>query len=302
MKKRMIICVSMLLSALLFLASCNGGNSSAPDSASESVPPTTASAAAETKTPATSAVPSTAAATVPSTLPATEPSTMPEIKPFVMNNDRSDPDDIYDAAGFVSLSDVIPDIIPDIRYYSNYNFVGTRVNGYEEPVALLTKEAARALASVADKLREKGYRIKIYDAYRPQIAVDHFAAWAEDPNDDKMKADFYPDLDKSVLFDYGYIAHYSGHSRGCTVDMTLCDSSGKEIDMGSTFDYFGEISHPDYTGITDEQYSNRMLLRDAMTEGGFRPCATEWWDFTLLDEPYPNTYFSFPVSKKSLNY
>ena len=219
-----------------------------------------------------------------------------------MNDDRSDPNDIYDGTGFVSLSDVIPDVVLDIRYYSEYNFVGKRVNSYEEPLALLTKEAARALASVADKLREKGYRIKIYDAYRPQIAVDHFAAWAADPNDDKMKSDFYPELDKSVLFDYGYIAHYSGHSRGCTVDMTLCDSSGKEIDMGSTFDYFGEISHPDYTGITDEQYSNRMLLRNAMTEGGFRPCATEWWDFTLLDEPYPGTYFSFPVSRKSLKY
>ena len=181
-------------------------------------------------------------------------------------------------------------------------WVGTRVNGYEEPLALLTKEAARALASVADKLREKGYRIKIYDAYRPQIAVDHFASWAADPNDDKMKADFYPELDKSVLFDYGYIAHYSGHSRGCTVDMTLCDSSGKDLDMGSTFDYFGEISHPDYTGITEQQYNNRMLLRNAMTEGGFRPCPTEWWDFTLIDEPYPGTYFTFPVSKKSLKY
>ncbi len=290
--KRMIICVSLLLTASLFLTACGGKESSAPAS-----------------TPDSAAQPSTAAAAVsatetPTTTPVTEVETTaePATEPFVMNDDRSDPNDIYDGTGFVSLSDVIPDVVLDIRYYSEYNFVGKRVNGYEEPLALLTKEAARALASVADKLREKGYRIKIYDAYRPQIAVDHFASWAADPNDDKMKADFYPELDKSVLFDYGYIAHYSGHSRGCTVDMTLCDSSGKEIDMGSTFDYFGEISHPDYTGITDEQYSNRMLLRNAMTEGGFRPCATEWWDFTLLDEPYPGTYFSFPVSRKSLKY
>lgn len=290
--KRMIICVSLLLTASLFLTACGDKESSAPSSTPDSAaqPSTAAATASATETPATAPVTDD------------EPTTEPATEPFVMNDDRSDPNDIYDGTGFVSLSDVIPDVILDIRYYSEYNFVGKRVNGYEEPLALLTKEAARALASVADKLREQGYRMKIYDAYRPQIAVDHFAAWAADPNDDKMKADFYPELDKSVLFDYGYIAHYSGHSRGCTVDMTLCDSSGKEIDMGSTFDYFGEISHPDYTGITGEQYSNRMLLRNAMTEGGFRPCATEWWDFTLLDEPYPGTYFSFPVNRKSLKY
>ena len=290
--KRMFICVSLLLTASLFLTACGCKESSAPSSSPDSAaqPLTAAATVSATETP--TAAPVTDA----------EPTTEPATEPFVMNDDRSDPNDIYDGTGFVSLSDVIPDVILDIRYYSEYNFVGKRVNGYEEPLALLTKEAARALASVADKLREQGYRMKIYDAYRPQIAVDHFAAWAADPNDDKMKADFYPELDKSVLFDYGYIAHYSGHSRGCTVDMTLCDSSGKEIDMGSTFDYFGEISHPDYMGITDEQYSNRMLLRNAMTEGGFRPCATEWWDFTLLDEPYPGTYFSFPVSRKSLKY
>ena len=292
MNKKIMICLSVLLAAALLLTACGSKESSAAGSTANSAPQPATSAATAAATEALTTAP----------VIVTEPSTEPATEPFVMNDDRSDPGDVYDGTGFVSLSDLIPDIILDIRYYSDYNFVGTRVNGYEEPLALLTKEAARALASVADKLREKGYRIKIYDAYRPQIAVDHFASWAADPNDDKMKADFYPELDKSVLFDYGYIAHYSGHSRGCTVDMTLCDSSGKDLDMGSTFDYFGEISHPDYTGITEQQYNNRMLLRNAMTEGGFRPCPTEWWDFTLIDEPYPGTYFTFPVSKKSLKY
>ena len=175
------------------------------------------------------------------------------------------------------------------------------MRGYEEPVALLSKEAAAALREASDILREKGYRIKIYDAYRPQTAVDHFVEWAEDTDDTRMKKVFYPDLDKSVLFDYGYIARYSGHSRGCTVDMTLFDmNTGKDADMGGPFDYFGELSHPDYTGVTEQQYNNRMILRDAMQSCGFSPCGTEWWDFRLIDEPYPDTYFSFPVSIASL--
>ena len=214
---------------------------------------------------------------------------------------RSDPDDIYDASGFVSVSDVIPDVILEIRYYSTYNFVGERIDGYEEPIALLSKEAADALKNAADELREKGYRIKIFDAYRPQRAVDHFARWASDTSDTRMKEYFYPEVDKSLLFSSGYIAYRSGHSRGCTVDITLFDmKTGKEVDMGGPFDYFGQLSHPDYSGVTDQQYQNRMLLRGAMTDNGFRPCSTEWWDFTLINEPYPYTYFSFPVSSESL--
>lgn len=246
-------------------------------------------------------------------LPATETSalqTIPsetvlptqEATKYVSDGVRSDPDDIYDAAGFVSLSEVIPNVELDIRYYSTYNFVGDRINGYEEPLALLSKEAAQALSDAADDLAEQGLGIKIYDAYRPQTAVDHFISWANDWDDTRMKDDFYPELDKSVLFDYGYIAYRSGHSRGCTVDITLYDLDSKEdLDMGGTFDYFGQLSHPDYTGISDEQYHNRMILREAMTDNGFRPCYTEWWDFTLIDEPYPYTYFSFPVSSDSLN-
>ena len=203
-----------------------------------------------------------------------------------------------DASGFVLLSEAVPDAILEIRYYSTYNFVGDRIDGYEAPCALLTREAAAALRAVSDDLAAQGYRLKIYDAYRPQMAVSHFVRWAEDIEDTRMKAYFYPGLDKSVLFDQGYIARRSGHSRGSTVDLTLFDMrTGKEVDMGGVFDHFGELSHPDYAGITEAQHANRMLLREAMLAHGFKPLSTEWWHFTLIDEPYPHTYFTFPVNE-----
>lgn len=206
-----------------------------------------------------------------------------------------------DASGFVLLTDVVPDAILEIRYYSTYNFVGDRIDGYEQPTALLTKEAAAALKNASDELKEKGYRLKIYDAYRPQMAVTNFMNWAKDTDDTRMKEYFYPELDKSVLFDQGYIAEKSGHSRGSTVDLTLFDmKTEKEVDMGGTFDYFGELSHPDYKDITDEQYNNRMILREAMLNNGFKPLVEEWWHFTLEDEPYPDTYFNFPVNESSV--
>lgn len=207
-----------------------------------------------------------------------------------------------DSSDFVVLADIDPNVILEIRYYSTYNFVGDRIDGYEQPTALLTKEAAEALKEVSDDLEKKGYRLKIYDAYRPQKAVNHFERWANDTGDTRMKDYFYPELDKSVLFDQGYIANYSGHSRGSTVDLTLFDmKTEKEVDMGGTFDYFGEMSHPDYKNITDEQYKNRMILREAMMDHGFKPIDTEWWHFTLENEPYPDTYFTFPVNESSVN-
>ena len=206
-----------------------------------------------------------------------------------------------DSSDFVLLSDVVPDAILEIRYYSTYNFVGKRIDGYKEPIALITKEAAVKLKEVSDELIEKGYRLKIYDAYRPQKAVSNFVDWAKDINDTKMKKYFYPDLDKTVLFPQKYIMEYSGHTRGSTVDLTLFDMNiEKEVDMGGTFDYFGEESHPDYKNITDEQYNNRMILRDAMIAHGFKPLETEWWHFTLADEPFKDTYFTFDNSISSL--
>ncbi|MDD3165368.1 MAG: M15 family metallopeptidase [Oscillospiraceae bacterium] len=204
--------------------------------------------------------------------------------------------------GFVLLSDVIPDAIQEIRYYSTYNFVGARVDGYEEPCALLTKEAAAALKEASDEFKDMGYRLKIYDAYRPQMAVDHFVRWAEDLNDTAMKSYFYPDIDKNALFVMGYIDQKSGHSRGSSIDLTLFDmKTGKEVDMGGTFDYFGELSHPTYSkGLTDEQVQNRRTLREVMSRHSFQPIPTEWWHFDLTNEPYPDTYFNFPVSAESV--
>lgn len=222
-------------------------------------------------------------------------------KKNIEKNDTTIIDKASDSSDFVLLSEAVPDAILEIRYYSTYNFVGDRINGYEEPCALLTKEAATALKKASDEVVSKGYRLKIYDAYRPQKAVTHFMNWAKDVSDTRMKKYFYPELDKSVLFDQGYIAEKSGHSRGSTVDLTLFDmNTEKELDMGGTFDYFGELSHPDYKQITAEQYENRMILRDAMLANGFKPLDEEWWHFTLKDEPFPDTYFTFPVSSKSL--
>ncbi len=203
-----------------------------------------------------------------------------------------------DASQFVNLTDVVPDAILEIRYYSTYNFVGARVDGYLEPIALLTRQAADSLRAVSDDLKKQGYRLKIYDAYRPQCAVDHFVRWAADVNDTLMKPYFYPEVPRDRLFELGYIAKKSGHTRGSTVDLTLFDmATEKEVDMGGTFDWFGLESHPDYRGITSEQYHNRMILREAMLRHGFKPIGEEWWHFTLKGEPFPYTYFTFPVKK-----
>ena len=206
-----------------------------------------------------------------------------------------------DTSGFVLLADFVPQIVQEIRYYSTYNFIGDRIDGYEEPCALLTKEAARALKSVAAEVMVQGYRLKVFDAYRPACAVKHFVLWGIEDQDIRMKPYFYPDLEKQELFIKGYIAKQSSHSRGSTVDLTLLDmKSGKELDMGSPFDFFGHVSHPDYKGITDEQYENRMILQNVMTRNGFKTIDCEWWHFTLEAEPYPDTYFEFPVSSSVL--
>lgn len=210
-----------------------------------------------------------------------------------------------DSSAFVHITDVIPDAILEIRYYCTYNFIGDRIPGYEQPTALLTAQAADSLKVVSDELKAKGYRIKIFDAYRPQCAVDYFVEWAKDMEDTRMKEYFYPELDKTVLIPQDYIAAKSSHTRGSTVDLTLFDMTlQKEVDMGCTFDYFGVASHPDivpgqevgaYKPITQEQYDNRMLLRETMLAHGFKPYNCEWWHFTLADEPFPDTYFTFPV-------
>ena len=206
-----------------------------------------------------------------------------------------------DPSGFVLLADFVPQIVQEIRYYSTYNFIGERINGYEEPCALLTIEAARALKTVAGEAFVQGYRLKIFDAYRPSCAVKQFVLWGIEDQDVRMKQYFYPDLEKQELFAGGYIAKQSSHSRGSAVDLTLLDmKTGKEVDMGSPFDLFSPISHPDCRDVTDDQYDNRMLLQRLMVRSGFKPLECEWWHFSLENEPYPDTYFSFPVSSEYL--
>ena len=208
---------------------------------------------------------------------------------------------VRDASRFVLLADHVPGILQEIRYYSTYNFVGDRIDGYEAPCALLTIDAARALKSVANQANVMGYRLKIFDAYRPANAVRHFVLWGLEDLDQRMKPFFYPNLEKQALFQQGYIASQSSHSRGSTVDLTLLDmATGKELDMGSPFDYFSPLSHPDCRDVTPAQYDNRMLLQELMTKYGFVPIDCEWWHFTLGDEPFPDTYFEFPVTPDSL--
>ena len=210
-------------------------------------------------------------------------------------------DILNDASGFVLLADFVPHIIQEIRYHSTYNFVGERIDGYEEPVAILTREAARAFKDASNELYVKGYMMKVFDAYRPARAVKHFVLWGIEDTDIRMKPYFYPKLEKQELFIKEYVAKQSSHSRGSTVDVTLLDmATGKEVDMGSPFDMFDEISHPDYRGITEEQYENRMLLQSQMIRCGFKPIDNEWWHFTLENEPYPDTYFEFPVNRDQI--
>lgn len=198
--------------------------------------------------------------------------------------------------GFVYVKEYIPDIKLDIRYAGSNNFVGKPVKTYHKPVAILSKPAAEALKKVQKDLMQQDYCLKIFDAYRPQSAVNHFIEWARNPADTLNKARFYPEVAKKDLFELGYIASKSGHSRGSTIDLTIVDvKTGKELAMGSTYDFFGNISHHNTDKITKEQKANRSLLKRTMIKNGFRPYPEEWWHYTLRDEPYPETYFNFPV-------
>jgi D-alanyl-D-alanine dipeptidase len=201
--------------------------------------------------------------------------------------------------GFVYIDASIPDIRLELRYCSTDNFTGERIDGYLAPRGILTRRAAEALASVQQELRPFGLGLKILDAYRPQQAVDHFVRWAQDLTDTRTKARYYPGVEKHNLFREGYIAVRSSHSRGSTVDLTLVSLNAPPadpgLDMGSGFDFFGKESWPHYSGITPAQRAHRLLLRTLMLKHGFMPYPKEWWHFTLQDEPYPGTWFDFPV-------
>ena len=201
-------------------------------------------------------------------------------------------------AGFVYIDEVIPDIAMEIRYCSEDNFTGRRVKGYERPAGILTEQAAAALQHVAAELVRFDLGLKIYDAYRPQRAVDDFMQWANDPGNQRMKSRYYPHVDKADLIGAGYIAERSGHSRGSTVDLTLVSmgpEGPRELDMGTGWDYFGPESWPDSRAVTPVQRAHRILLRVLMDKHGFEPLQQEWWHFTLRDEPFPDVYFDFPV-------
>lgn len=198
--------------------------------------------------------------------------------------------------GFVYIKEVVPDILLDMRYAGSNNFTGTPIEGYLEPKAILSEPAAEALFKVQQELKNQGMCLKIFDAYRPQRAVNHFIAWAGNKEDTLMKPHFYPKVEKKDLFNLGYIASRSGHSRGSTVDLTLVDSStGEELDMGSSYDLFDRISHHNTTGINQEQKQNRELLKHTMMKYGFVPYPKEWWHYTFQPETYPDTYFDFEV-------
>lgn len=199
--------------------------------------------------------------------------------------------------GFVYIDDIIPGIRLDLRYCTPQNFVGEPVDGYARPRGILTRAAAGALAGVQAELKTAGLELSIFDAYRPQQAVEHFKRWIVDPSDAGTKAEYYPHTDKPDLMRQGYIAERSSHTRGSTVDLTIVSGTPDctALDMGSHFDFFGPESWIDYAGITPQQQANRLLLRRLMMQHGFVPFAMEWWHFTLEDEPFPDTWFDFPV-------
>lgn len=197
---------------------------------------------------------------------------------------------------FVYVQREIPDIIVDLRYFASNNFTGRPVVGYEKPVLIMSKKATQALAKVQKELKKKGYALKVFDAYRPQRSVTSFEVWAKDINDTIAKAEFYPEVDKRDLFTLGYIASKSGHTRGSTIDLSLVNLiTGKDVDMGSPFDFFGTISHQDASQITVQQQANRLILKQAMLQFNFKEYQEEWWHFTLKDEPFPETYFDFVI-------
>ncbi len=198
--------------------------------------------------------------------------------------------------GFVYLDEVIPDVVLEVRYAGKNNFLGTPVTGYNRHTVILTAQAAKALQKVQKELKNQGYCLKVFDGYRPQRAVNHFISWAKINRDTLKKQQFYPDVDKKDLFNLGYISTRSGHSRGSTVDLTIIDAStGKEIDMGGSYDFFGELSHHNYTLISEDQKNNRLLLKNIMMKQGFRPYTQEWWHYTYQPEPFPDTHFDFVV-------
>jgi D-alanyl-D-alanine dipeptidase len=199
-------------------------------------------------------------------------------------------------ANFVYVKALIPSLKQDMRYFTPNNFIGRPIQGYKKPVCILTISAARALLKVQTVLNERNLGLLVFDCYRPQMAVDDFIQWSQNPDEQQMKNLYYPHINKLDLFRLNYIARRSGHTRGSTVDLTIVDLNTQQtLDMGTPYDFMDPLSHPSNRDISPKQFKNRMLLRTLMLRFGFRPIETEWWHFTLSDEPYKNTYFNFLV-------
>lgn len=198
--------------------------------------------------------------------------------------------------GFVYVTDYIPHISVDLKYFGKHNFLGKKVDGYEANKVILTERATMALQKIEKELNKEGLGLKVYDAYRPQTAVNHFKRWAKDIKDTLMRKEFYPKVDKRDLFKKGFIASRSGHSRGSTIDLTIIDlKTKKELDMGAPFDFFGEESGHGYPKLNSTQKQNRLKLKKIMEKYGFRAYNKEWWHYTLNNEPYQKTYFDFKI-------
>lgn len=199
-------------------------------------------------------------------------------------------------ADFIELTQLVPALQVDLRYFNGNNFLGCRADGYEAQKLLFTERAGRAIASISVDLQAQGLGLKVFDAYRPARAVAQFMHWAADEASQAGKAQYFPHLDKPQLIAEGYLLPRSAHSRGSTIDLTLVDAlSGEELDMGTPFDFFDPASWPGSDLVTSEQKRNRMLLQQVMTGHGFEPLDTEWWHFSFMDEPYPDTWFDFPI-------
>jgi D-alanyl-D-alanine dipeptidase len=272
--------------------------------------------------PATSSAAWTAAPTTSPTAASAAPTASPSPTTPPATASAAPSIDVHAPAGFVALSDVDPTILQDIRYDTDHNFVGRPIAGYLEPLCILTRHAADALHQVQTAARARGYSVKVYDCYRPQRAVDDFISWGKHLDDQRMKAEFYPKLDKSVLFNEGYIAGPTAHSRGSTMDLTLvalppgtqrgyvpgekllsCSAPAGQrfpdnsVDMGTGFDCFDSLAHTLDPRITGRPMDNRLLLKRLMKDAGFNNYAYEWWHYSLASEPYPHTYFDFPVAR-----
>lgn len=198
--------------------------------------------------------------------------------------------------GFVEIRELIPDAKVELRYFSTNNFIGDTIDGYRANKLYISIEASKAFLAAQKKFKILGYGLKFFDAYRPQKAVNHFVRWAKVLEDTTMKSIFYPKVRKSDLFQKGYIASKSGHSRGSTADLTIINlKTGEEVDMGSSFDLFDPISNHNSPLISVVQLKRRNLLKSVLIGSGFKSYSKEWWHYSLLDEPYPNTYFNFDI-------